>query len=60
MNTELPRIKEKPTTEALVIDPKDERYPVQQIATEGKVTRQEVKDAVCEINPDINSLDSRG
>lgn len=60
MNTELPRIKEKPTTEALVIDPKDERYPVQQIATDGKVTKQEVRDAVCEINPAEESLDSRG
>lgn len=60
MNTELPRVKEKPSTEALVIESKDERYPVQQVATDGEVTKQEVRDAVCEINPDKESLDSRG
>lgn len=60
MKTELPKIKEKPVTEALVVDHKDDRYPVQQVATEGEVTKKDVKDAVCEINPADDSLDWRG
>ena len=60
MTTKLPKIKEKAKTEALVLDHKDERYPVQQVATDGKVTKKEVKEAVKEINPDLNSLGSRG
>lgn len=60
MKTELPKIKEELTTEALVVNHKDERYPVQQVATNGEVTKQEVKDAVCEINPAEDSLDWRG
>lgn len=60
MATKLPRIKEKAKTEALVLDRKDGRYPVQQVATKGEVTKKEVKDAVREINPDENSLDYRG
>lgn len=60
MTTELPRIKEKPKTEALVVDHKDDRYPVQQVATEGEVTKKDVKDAVREINPADDSLDWRG
>ena len=60
MATRLPKIKEKAKTEALVLDHKDERYPVQQVGTDGKVTKKEVKEAVKEINPDLNSLGSRG
>lgn len=60
MATKLPKIKEKAKTEALVLDHKEDRYPVQLVATDGKVTKKEVKDAVKEINPDLNSLGSRG
>ena len=59
MTTKLPKIKEKAKTEALVLDHKEDRYPVQQVATDGEVTKK-VKDAVKEINPDLNSLGSRG
>ncbi|WP_199830413.1 hypothetical protein [Parabacteroides bouchesdurhonensis] len=41
----------------------EDKYPVEQVATEGccgKVTEKEVKDAVKELNPDKNSLGSRG
>ena len=60
MATRLPKIKEKAKTEALVLDHKEDRYPVQQVSTEGKVTKKQVKDAVKEINPDLNSLGCRG
>lgn len=50
MNSQLPRIEDKPETEALVLNHDNERYPVQQIATEGKVTDEEVQDAVREMN----------
>lgn len=60
MTTKLPKIKEKAKTEALVLDHKEDRYPVQQVAIGGKVTKKEVKEAVKEINPDLNSLGSRG
>lgn len=36
-----------------------EVYPVQQVAVEEPVTASEVKDAVKELNPDKNSLESR-
>jgi len=36
-------------------------YPVQKVAIDGdKVTKEEVKDAVKEINPDQSSMESRG
>lgn len=35
MATRLPKIKEKAKTEALVLDHKEDRYPVQQVSTEG-------------------------
>ena len=60
MATRLPKIKEKAKTEALVLDHKEDRYPVQQVSTGGKVTKKKVKDAVKEINPDLNSLGCRG
>lgn len=60
MKTELPKIKEEQVTEDLAVDHKDNRYPVQQVATNGEVTKKEVRDAVCEINPADDSLDWRG
>mgnify|MGYP006976900220 CR=1 FL=1 len=46
MTTKLPKIKEKAKTEALVLDHKEDRYPVQQVATDGEVTKKEVNAAV--------------
>ena len=40
MTTKLPKIKEKAKTEALVLDHKEDRYPVQQVATDGEVTKK--------------------
>lgn len=34
-------------------------YPVQQVAASEPVSEKEVKDAVRELNPDCNSLESR-
>ena len=36
------------------------RYPVEQIPNTGKPTKKQVKAAVKELNPDINSLGFRG
>lgn len=60
METELPKIKEKAKTEALVLNDKEERYPVQQVAAGEKVTEKVVKEAVREINPEEDSLNFRG
>lgn len=40
----------------------EEKYPVEQIAIKNgkKITAKEVKEAVKEINPDTDSLGSRG
>ena len=40
----------------------EEKYPVEQIAVknEKKITAKDVKEAVKEINPDTDSLGSRG
>ena len=40
----------------------EEKYPVEQIAVKDKtkITAKEVKEAVKEINPDTDSLGSRG
>ena len=40
----------------------EEKYPVEQIAVknEKKITAKDVKEAVKEINPDADSLGSRG
>lgn len=35
-------------------------YPVEQVADTGEPSKKEVKAAVKELNPDPNSLDSRG
>lgn len=38
---------------------KDERYPVEQVPNIGDPSKQEVKAAIKELNPDANSLESR-
>lgn len=38
----------------------DRRYPVEQVSNTGEPTKKEVKAAVKELNPDLNSLGSRG
>lgn len=38
----------------------DQRYPVEQVPNTGKPTPKQVKAAVKELNPDLNSLGSRG
>lgn len=35
-------------------------YPVEQVANTGEPTKKEIKAAVKELNPDTNSLGSRG
>ena len=60
--------KQKETNEKEVhlLEPKgyermvNEIVPVQQVETNRNPTNKEVKEAVRELNPDINSLDSRG
>lgn len=43
------------------LDPSQEKYPIQQTEViEVTATEKEVDNAVDEINPDINSMDSRG
>ena len=48
------------------IEQKDEltnsgqRFPVEQVSNTGKPTKKQVKAAVKELNPDVNSLGSRG
>ena len=37
-----------------------QRFPVEQVANTGKPTKKQVKAAVKELNPDVNSLGSRG
>ena len=36
------------------------RFPVEQVSNTGKPTKKQVKAAVKELNPDVNSLGSRG
>lgn len=38
----------------------EKRYPVEQVANTGKPTKKQVKAAVKELNPDTDSLGSRG
>ena len=38
----------------------DQRFPVEQVSNTGEPTKKEVKAAVKELNPDLNSLGSRG
>ena len=37
-----------------------QRFPVEQVSNTGEPTKKEVKAAVKELNPDLNSLGSRG
>lgn len=37
-----------------------QRFPVEQVSNTGKHTKKQVKAAVKELNPDVNSLGSRG
>ena len=38
----------------------DQRFPVEQVSNTVKPTKKQVKAAVKELNPDVNSLGSRG
>ena len=38
----------------------EKRYPVEQVANTGEPTKKQVKAAVKELNPDTDSLGSRG
>ena len=38
----------------------DQRFPAEQVSNTGKPTKKQVKAAVKELNPDVNSLGSRG
>lgn len=60
-----PENAEKPASEKELPEPREQEeeqdvYPVQQIAVTEPITEKEVKDAVRELNPDCNSMDSRG
>ena len=37
-----------------------QRFPVEQVSNTGKPTKKQVKAAVKELNPDVNSLGGRG
>ncbi|MCS2311837.1 hypothetical protein NXV03_15060 [Phocaeicola vulgatus] len=37
-----------------------QRFPVEQVSNTGKPTKKQVKATVKELNPDVNSLGSRG
>ena len=56
----------KVTEEKKKMEQKDEltnsgqRFPVEQVSNTGKPTKKQVKAAVKELNPDVNSLGSRG
>lgn len=58
MDQEITKITENAESKAL--DREKEKYPVQQVATEYPITEKEVECAVTEINPDKNSMESRG
>lgn len=58
MNEDLTKITENAESKAL--DREKEQYPVQQIAITDPISDKEVKDAVKELNPDKDSLGSRG
>lgn len=58
MDKDLTKITENAESKAL--DKDMEEYPVQQIAVTYPIGEKEVKNAVRELNPDENSLDSRG
>lgn len=58
MDKDLNKIPENAESKAL--DREKEEYPVQQVAVTYPISDKEVKDAVKELNPDTNSLGSRG
>ena len=58
MNEDLTKITENAESKAL--DREKEQYPVQQVAVTYPIGEKEVKDAVKELNPDTDSLGSRG
>lgn len=60
MATKLPRIREKAKSEVLVLNRKETRYPVQQVASGKRITKKVVEEAVREINPDADSMEFRG
>jgi len=52
--------KKKKTEQKDELMENDRRYPVEQVSNTGKPTKKQVKAAVKELNPDVNSLGSRG
>ena len=52
--------KKKKTEQKDELMENDRRYPVEQVSKTGEPTKKEVKAAVKELNPDLNSLGSRG
>lgn len=58
MNEDLTKITENAESKAL--EREKEQYPVQQVAVTDPISDKEVKDAVKELNPDTDSLGSRG
>lgn len=58
MDKDLNKIPENAESKAL--DREKEEYPVQQVGVTYPIGDKEVKDAVKELNPDTNSLGSRG
>ena len=58
MDKDLNKIPENAESKAL--DREKEEYPVQQVAVTYPIGDKEVKDAVKDLNPDTNSLGSRG
>ena len=42
------------------LEDKDQRYPVEQVPNTGKPTKKQVKAAVNELNPELDSLGYRG
>ncbi|WP_199652985.1 hypothetical protein [Parabacteroides sp. AM08-6] len=58
MDKELTKIPE--SAESKVLDKEREKYPVQQVSVTLPITDKEVESAVKEINPDADSLGSRG
>ena len=52
--------KKKKTEQKDELMENDRRYPVEQVFKTGEPTKKEVKAAVKELNPDLNSLGSRG
>lgn len=52
--------KKKKTEQKDELMENDRCYPVEQVSNTGEPTKKEVKAAVKELNPDLNSLGSRG